>query len=260
MNLQCKTELALSYKAGPQIARILSEDWCGRELYCPACDSPRISSARANTPTVDFVCPKCQQPFQLKSLKSWNPKKVVDAGYDAMVRAVRADRAPNLLVLQYSAEWFVRNLLVVPRFFFSEAIIEKRNPLGPQARRAGWVGCNILLGRIPEDGKIAIVSAGVPVPSQRVRAGFSRLRRLAEVPPSLRGWAVEILSLVRRLGVAQFSLADVYQFEAELKRAHPNNRHIRPKIRQQLQVLRDLGLIDFTQPGRYALRKTAGGT
>jgi type II restriction enzyme len=144
MNLQCRIELASGYKAGSQIARVLSEDWCGRELYCAACDSARLLSSKVNTPAVDFVCPSCDQPFQLKGFKTWNQRKIPDAAYDSMVRAIRSDRVPNLLVLQYSTDWLVRNLLLVPAFFFSEAVIEKRPPLSSKARRAGWVGCNIL--------------------------------------------------------------------------------------------------------------------
>lgn len=144
MNLQCRVDLGRAYNSGSQIARVLGEDWCGRELYCPACDSKRLSSSDANTPAIDFVCPECQQCFQLKSLKTWNQKKIVDAGYDSMLRAIRSDRVPNLLILQYSGAWLVKNLLLVPSVFFSETIIEKRVPLGFQARRAGWVGCNIL--------------------------------------------------------------------------------------------------------------------
>jgi type II restriction enzyme len=30
-----------------------------------------------------------------------------------------------------------------------------------------------------------------------------------------------------------------------LAKLHPNNTHVRDKIRQQLQILRDLGLLDF---------------
>jgi type II restriction enzyme len=254
MNLQCKTELASPYKAGPQIARVLTEDWCARELYCPACDSNQLSPSKANTPAVDFICRKCEQRFQLKSLKSWNPKRIVDAAYDSMLRAIRSDRTPNLFVLQYSTDWFVQNLLLVPRVFFSESVIEKRAPLSFQARRAGWVGCNILLHRIPEDGKIAMVSSGLPVAEQQVRRQFTRVQRLGELAPSLRGWTVDVLSVIRRLGKDQFSLQEVYEFEAELRVAHPRNQNVRPKIRQQLQVLRDLGLVEFKSPGSYRLR------
>lgn len=254
MDLQYKPELASGYKAASQIARVLSEDWCSRELYCPACDSNRLVQSKANTPAVDFVCPQCGQPFQLKSLRSWNPRKIPDAGYEAMIRAIQNDKTPNLLVLQYSRDWFVRNVMLVPHFFFSETIIEKRKPLGGHARRAGWIGCNILLGQVPPDGKIAMVSAGLPAPQRCVRSEFLRLRGLAEIPPSVRGWAVDVLNVVRRLGKVEFSLKELYESEAMLKAAHPRNENIRPKIRQQLQVLRDLGLLEFSRRGHYVLR------
>lgn len=254
MDLRCRTDLASGYKAGPQIARVLSEDWCTRELYCAACDSNRLERTRTNTPSVDFSCPNCEQLYELKSLKRWNPKKVVDAGYEAMLRAIRMDRTPNLLVLHYSSEWRVQNLMLVPRSFFTETVIEKRKPLSATARRAGWVGCNILLDQIPKDGKIALVSSGNCLPDKQVRQEFSRIRGLAEIPPQLRGWTIDVLKAVRRLGKTRFLLKELYALESDLQNAHPNNRNIRPKIRQQLQILRDLGLLRFTAPGAYELQ------
>jgi type II restriction enzyme len=254
MNLQCTVELGRAYKSGSQIARVISEDWCGRELYCPACDSDQLRPAKINNPAVDFVCPVCGQPFQLKSLRAWNQKKIVDAGYESMLRSIRSDRVPNLLILQYSTEWFVRNLLLIPSVFFSETVIERRAPLASNARRAGWIGCNILLDRIPQDGKIAVVSNGSSVEERRVREEFSRVRKLAEVPPTLRGWTLDVLTTIRKLGKTRFSLQEIYQLEPYLQGIHPRNQNVRPKIRQQLQVLRDLGLIEFTSPGNYAVR------
>ena len=181
-------------------------------------------------------------------------KKIVDAGYDSMIRAIRSDRVPNLLVLQYSADWLVKNLLLIPSVFFSETVIEKRAPLSATARRAGWVGCNILLDRIPRDGKIPVVANGSSVADQHVREEFSRIRKLAEVPPSVRGWTLDVLAAVRKLGKARFSLQELYELEPHLRNIHPHNRNIRPKIRQQLQVLRDQGLVEFRSPGNYAVR------
>ena len=254
MNLQFRVELASAYKAGPQIARVLSEEWCARELYCAACSSDRLDPLTVNTPAVDFVCPECRQPFQLKSLKTWNIRRIPDAGYDSMLRAIRADKTPNLLILQYSTAWVVRNLLLIPRTFFSQSVLEKRPPLSAEARRAGWVGCNILLNRIPEDGKIGVVSDGFPVAQEQVRSDFSRVRKLAEIPVAMRGWTVDVLNAIRGLGKAHFSLQELYKSESGLKELHPRNQNVRPKIRQQLQVLRDLGLIEFTTPGSYAVR------
>src|SRR5262249_55529850 len=152
--------------------------------------------SKANTPAVDFVCPLCNQLFQLKSSRKWNTNEIPDAGYEAMIRAIRTDRAPNLLVMHYSISWVVTNLLLVPRMFFTESIIKKRNPLSPHARRAGWVGCNILLRSLPDDGKIDVVSYGQVIDLEHVRGEFSRIRRLSELPPSMRGWTVDVLRII----------------------------------------------------------------
>lgn len=253
MNLQCISEIASTYKAKPQIAKAMSEEWCEREMYCVACDSDELSRTRANTPAVDFTCLRCREMYQLKSSRTRNPRKIVDAGYNAMIRAIRNDGTPNLLLLHHSEDWLVSDLLIIPRVFFTESVIEKRKPLSQGARRSGWVGCNILVRDIPEDGKIGIVSRGEIVPPKRVREEFARVGRLAELPPQVRGWTVDVLNAIRKLGTVQFSLEDIYQSESQLAAAHPRNRHVRPKIRQQLQVLRDLGLIRFDGRGQYSL-------
>jgi type II restriction enzyme len=51
----------------------------------------------------------------------------------------------------------------------------------------------------------------------------------------------------------EFTLADMYRFERRLNGMHRRNRNVRPKIRQQLQVLRDRGLLDFVGKGKYRL-------
>jgi len=255
MNLQGRADLALFYKAGPQIARVVSEDWCGRELYCAACSSDHLTALGRNFPGLDFVCPQCHEPFQLKSSRTWNQRKIVDAAYDAMVRAIRSERVPNLLVMQYSADWFVKNLLLVPSSFFAETAIEKRPPLSPSARRAGWTGCNILLERIPRDGKIPVVSDGHAHPAHQVRLEFSRARKLALVPPRVRGWTLDVLNAIRHLEKTNFTLTEAYQLQDYLQSLHPNNRNVKAKIRQQLQILRDLGMLRFVSPGNYSVRR-----
>jgi len=51
----------------------------------------------------------------------------------------------------------------------------------------------------------------------------------------------------------EFTLAEVYGQEAALARLHPQNLHVRDKIRQQLQVLRDLGFLEFLDSGKYGI-------
>jgi len=59
--------------------------------------------------------------------------------------------------------------------------------------------------------------------------------------------------VVQSLNKPEFELADVYAHAAALAKLHPQNAHILDKIRQQLQVLRDLNRLEFLARGRYRL-------
>ena len=179
----------------------------------------------------------------------------MDAAYAAMVRAIREDRTPNLFALQYdSLRWCVENVILIPHFAFPLSAIEKRKPLAATARRAGWVGCNILLDAIPPDARISIVSAGKYNSRSAVRAQYARIQPLEKIEPAQRGWTLDVLNVVRSLGKPTFFLKEMYEREADLAKLHPANRHVRDKIRQQLQELRDLGLLKFLGGGKYRLR------
>ncbi len=253
LSLHMHPETAAGYKSPSQIARRITESWATENLYCASCDSDRVAPTPCNREAVDFQCQKCDAAYQLKGGRTWNERRVPDAGYEAMVRALKSDRIPNLLVMQYTHDWVVQNLVLVPSFFFSLSAIEKRPPLGPTARRAGWIGCNILLSEIATEGKIRLVADGDATPIEVARANYTRVRPLSRLRASVRGWTLDVLRLVHRIGSADFDLAHVYRFEAELASLHPANRNIRPKIRQQLQVLRDLGFVRFLGNGRYRL-------
>jgi type II restriction enzyme len=204
---------------------------------------------------VDFTCPKCAATFQLKSQSCAFSRRIVDAAYRSTVRAIMEDRTPNLYALHYGlSEWAVANVILIPRFAFPLSAIEKRKPLAQTARRAGWVGCNILLHAIPPDARIKIVSDGKPVAPTAVREQNARLRPLAKIKSEQSGWTLDVLNVVRSLGKSEFDLADVYKSDAKLAKLHPANRHVRDKIRQQLQILRDLGLLEFLGGGEYWLR------
>ncbi|MGH9714545.1 MAG: DpnI domain-containing protein [Candidatus Acidiferrales bacterium] len=243
------------YKSASQRARVGTESWGATNFFCPACKSPRLRPEPLGTAAIDFVCPICDSPFQLKSQSKPFGSKIVDAAYSAMVRAIRENRTPNLFALRYEpTEWRVADLIVIPYFAFPLSAIEKRKPLSPNARRARWVGCNILVGAIPFDAKIPIIANGIPVSPESVRRQYARIRPLEKLKSEQRGWTLDVLNVVRSLAKTEFELNDVYAFEDKLARLHPANRHVRDKIRQQLQVLRDLGLLEFLGDGAYRLR------
>jgi hypothetical protein len=68
---------------------------------------------------------------------------------------------------------------------------------------------------------------------------------------ALSGWRLDVFNIVSKIPQNIFDLDSVYKFENELQKLHPGNKNVEPKIRQQLQQLRDLGLIEFICPGLY---------
>jgi type II restriction enzyme len=244
------------YKSKSQRARVATEAWGLASLYCPVCATSRLRDSPTNTHAFDFSCGECAATFQLKAQSKPLEGRIVDSAYSAMVKAIREDRTPNLFAMHYSMDdWRVENMILIPHFAFPLSAIEKRKPLGPKARRAGWVGCNILLGAIPEDARIPIVVNRKARPMRDVREQFQRIRKLESVRPEQRGWALDVLNVLRRIGKTEFSLSEVYSYAEELQKLHPNNRHVEPKIRQQLQVLRDKEFLEFVRPGEYRMRK-----
>lgn len=242
------------YKSASQRARVGTESWAAVNLFCPCCDSPRLSPLPRNAAAVDFSCPGCGSPFQLKSQSKAFGSRIVDAAYSQMKRAILEDRTPNLYLLHYDlAAWAVRTVILIPHFAFALSVLERRPPLAPTARRAGWIGCNIVLEKIPEDARIPVVSDDRPRTPREVRGAYERLRPLARLNVEARGWTLDVLNVARSLNRKEFSLRDVYAHEERLAKLHPKNLHVRDKIRQQLQILRDMGILDFLGRGDYRL-------
>jgi type II restriction enzyme len=243
------------YKSASQRARVGTESWGLLNFYCSSCESPRLDQTSRNTAAIDFICLKCDSTFQLKSQSKPFGARIVDAAYSEMKRAILEDRTPNLFILHYDlSAWSVRTVFLIPRFAFALSALERRRPLALDARWAGWAGCNILLGRIPQDARIPLVQDGTPRPPSEVRRAYRRLRPLENLKVEKRGWTLDVLETLRSLDKTEFELQEVYSHADALAKLHPHNSHVRDKIRQQLQVLRDLGLLSFVGNGSYRLK------
>src|SRR5690606_38123498 len=129
--------------------------------------------------------------------------------------------------------------------FFTEEIIFKRPPLAPTARRAGWVGCNIDISKVAESGKVFLVKNSKIIDPKIVNHSFNKTLFLREKSVQAKGWILDVMKCVDEIKSDTFNLDEIYRFEQILKMKYPNNNFIKDKIRQQLQVLRDKGLIDF---------------
>jgi predicted RNA-binding Zn-ribbon protein involved in translation (DUF1610 family) len=256
VDLKLRSEIGLGYTSRSQISRVVTEKWFEENLFCPACPSNVLEQTPPNEKVVDFVCPKCSERYQMKALGHRFSTKVVDSAYEPKMQMIYDGTIPNFVFLQYDpSDYVVNDLLVVPRHFVTPEIIEKRKPLSSAARRAGWVGSNVLIGLLPPDARIYLVRDGGIVDPAEVRRVWDNFRFLSEKKLETRGWLSDVLACVRKIGKPDFSLQEVYGFERHLSEMHPDNRHVRDKIRQQLQFLRDEGVLEFTSPGRYVMKR-----
>lgn len=255
MVLTFDERLTAGYKNASQKARVLTEHWVDSYIYCPNCGRLDIDKYQNNRPVADFLCANCQEDYELKSKQNFIGSKIVDGAYQTMLKRLQSSRNPNFFLLSYDLRNLsVLNFLVIPKHFFIPEIIEKRKPLTSTAQRAGWVGCNVLLRNIPQSGKVFYVKDSVVQPKEKVLRDWQKTLFLREEKEtSARGWLLDIMRCVEKLGKSKFTLDEVYAFEKELSILHPNNRHIKDKIRQQLQILRDRGYLDFVSRGYYCI-------
>lgn len=252
MKLELNPHLAEGYHSAPQRARVVTESWVAENMFCPRCGCLRIEHFPNNQPVADFYCPQCRNEYELKSRKGKLAGKINDGAYDVMIERITSNRNPDFLFMSYSkADLLVENFIFIPKHFFVPDIIEKRKPLADTARRAGWVGCNIMIDKIPEQGRIAIVADGMVANMEQVVAQVQRSTALEMKDMSSRGWLMDVLNCVNQIGSKEFSLGEMYEFEELLYSKHPQNNNIKPKIRQQLQVLRARGVIEFLGRGKY---------
>jgi type II restriction enzyme len=247
-------EAPAHFESASQIARVLTEPWVRQWLFCPNCGEPEFEPFPNNSPVADLYCANCREEFELKSQKARFGPKIVDGAYRTMRERITSRNNPNLILMNYDRASGPIDVLVVPKHFFVPGIIEERKPLAATARRAGWVGCNILIGQVPDAGKISLVRDRRRLPKAEVLETWRRTLFLRDTAIEARGWLVEVMKAVEAIGRPEFILADVYAAEATLQARFPGNNNVRPKIRQQLQVLRDRGFLEFGGGGRYRVR------
>jgi type II restriction enzyme len=255
--------LTAGYESPRQQARVLSEGWARREMYCLACESPRLEPTVGNTRARDFSCPnpECREPYELKVAQRPFRSSVVDGAFDSMLETVRGGRAPNLLLLHYDlvARRVVELDAIHRTLLTPSCVVRRRAPLPPGTHRAGWLGCSLRLGELASDARVPIVRQGMGRSVATVRAEWARFQFLVNLEPAERGWLGDVLACVDRLRPGgPFSLQDLYAFKEELGFRHPGNRNIEPKIRQQLQVLVRAGRLERLSPGRYSRRLAPG--
>lgn len=255
MDFRFDENLAAQYHSNSQKIRVMSERWVENNVFCPCCGNPHIIKLDNNSPVADFQCNYCGEIFELKSKNGKIDNKIADGAYSTMIERITSTTNPDLFILRYSKHLEVLDMTVIPKFFFVPQIIERRKPLAETARRAGWVGCNILLSEIPKQGRIPIIINQHMVEISSVVEQYRKITEIKMSNIESRSWLFDVLNCVNQINKVQFSLQEVYAFTEELHLKHPENHNIDAKIRQQLQLLRDKDIIEFVDRGIYRKRQ-----
>lgn len=240
------------YKSPSQIARVMTETWTRDHIFCPNCGNT-ISEFENNRPVADFYCKNCMEEFELKSKKSKNLGNIVpDGAYNTMIARLESATNPSFFFLTYTPKREISNFLVIPKYFIQNKNIIKAPRILKD--RGEYLMCNISLAWIPESGKIFYIENWVQKSEKDVLEIWKKTNFLRETKNiETKGWLLDVMNCVESLKKQDFSLDEVYAFKNSLKILHPENNFIEDKIRQQLQVLRDKGYLEFL--GRWKYRK-----
>ena len=100
-------------------------------------------------------------------------------------------------------------------------------------------------------GQVFLIKNSKILKRENVLNNWNKTLFLKNKPIESKGWTLDILNCLDEIKGKEFKLSDVYNFENRLKKKYPNNNFIKDKIRQQLQILRDKGILEFKSKGVY---------
>lgn len=246
------SNLVEKYTSNSQKIRVMSEIWTEENIFCPSCGSA-IKNLENNKKVSDFLCENCRENFEQKASKTEFKNKVISWEYFTLIERIQSDTKPHFFFLHYFEQNYqVNNFFVIPKYFFIPEIIEKRKPLSETAKRAGWTWANILFSKIPDVAKIFYIENWDIKEKNDVLKKWEKTNFFKEVKQvKSKWWILDIINIIDSLNKKEFTLEEVYAFENDLKILHPENNNIKPKIRQQLQFLRDKWYLEFFEKARY---------
>ena len=254
MNLKFQTSLATPYTNNSQKIRAMSEPWTEKNIFCPNCGS-KLTEQENNKKVSDFLCENCLENFEQKASKKKFKWKVISSEYYTFIKRLEEENKPHFFFLHYiDLKYNVEDFFVIPKYFFISEIIEKRKPLSSTARRAGWTGSNILFSKIPNSWKIYYIENWKEISKEKILEKWQKTAFLKNIKKdTLKGWILDIMNCIESLDKTEFNLKEIYVFEKDLERLHPENKNIKAKIRQQLQFLRDKWYLEFLDRGKYKI-------
>ena len=168
MDLQFNKSLSSNYTNNSQKIRVMSEIWTEQNIFCPNCWN-FLDNLENNKKASDFLCWNCKENYEQKASKKRFQWKVLSSEYSTLIKRISSIDKPHFFFLHYvDLHYSVENFFVVPKYFFTSEVIEKRKPLSETARRAGWTGSNILFSKIPNSGKIYYIEDWKEISKEKI--------------------------------------------------------------------------------------------
>lgn len=252
MNLFLDVKLSDGYTSPSQKIRVLTENWVKNTIFCSCCGHG-LKDFPNSHPVGDFYCPNCKEEYELKSKKDRIGTRILDGAYNTMIDRLKSTNNPSFFFLNYNlSNYKVQNFIVIPKHFFTPEIIIKRNRGIPN--RPNYIMCSIDLSLIPQSGKIFYIKNENFENKKDILINWKRTLFLREEKKIIaKGWILDTMNCIDKIGKKEFSLDEIYAFEKKLKKKYPQNNFIKDKLRQQLQFLRDKSYLEFIDKGRYRL-------
>lgn len=251
MNLQLDLSLVKKHENSSQKMRKVIESWVTQNLQCPYCGKSYLNKSSTSHQNADFFCPICLEAYTLKCKNSPIGDKLQVGAYQPMMQTIESLTNPNFLFLEYdSIELRIKNLFMVPRYFFCVDTIERRQPLSKDTRRCGWVGCNILLRCIPQAGFIYIIADGTEHALDDILYKRRQTNFMRSYKPRAREWIIDILNLIQD---KEFTLEEMCRYAPIMEIRYAGIVNAQDRIRKVLQILRKNEIIVYAGNGKYVM-------
>ncbi len=134
---------AARYVSRSQVARIAIEAWAAQNIACWRCESPLVL-VPANTELLDAVCRSSAHEVKIKAVSGIARDHLSGAAFGPIARRLATGCLPDYLVISYDSQ---RRIVLLAEYIdgadFVSGRLKARSPLGPAARRAGWIGTSI---------------------------------------------------------------------------------------------------------------------
>jgi len=139
---------AARYTSRSQVARVAIEAWVASNVDCWRCRSALLL-VPPNTKLMDAVCRERGHEVQVKAVAGIAGHHLSAAAFAPMAARIEHGILPDYLIVSYDR---LRSIVVLAEFLDGTSLagdrLRARAPLGPQARRAGWIGATLDLSEL----------------------------------------------------------------------------------------------------------------